>query len=239
MGRDPTTDLALLSFASENLGVAPRELASPRLGGLVLAVGRPSAVGLSVSFGVVSSVGPEWHTSAGGRVDQFVQPDLTLYPGFSGGPLIDVEGRVLGVNTSGLSRGIPLAIPTETVERTIDQLLKRGTVSRGYLGLRMQTVELPQTVQSGLHMEIGEALLIVGLEPGGPADQAGVLVGDILLSVCDKGVARPESVQSLLDTETIGKALDFKILRGGNPLTLQITASERSSGRNRTRGHRG
>lgn len=237
-GRDATTDLAILSLANEEPGSTGIESEPPKLGQLVLAVGRPSTVGLSVSFGVVSSVGPPWRTRSGGRIDQLVRPDLVLYPGFSGGPLIDVGGKVIGLNTSGLTRGAPVTIPTETIERIVNRLIKRGTLSRGYLGLRMQSVELPETVRSDINLKSSTALLIIGIEPGGPAAEAELLVGDILLSIQGNEVTDPEVVQAILDPETIGTALELEVLRGGSPIHLKLTVSERPTAVGRKRAHR-
>src|SRR5581483_8278087 len=128
-GRDPGTDLAVLKFDSAGLGPAEiGDTASLKVGHLVLAVGRVSEHGPSASLGVVSATGGAWRTWRGGMLDQFVRLDLAIYDGFSGGPLVDLQGRVVGLNTSGLTRGGALTIPTATVNRVVDEILARGHV---------------------------------------------------------------------------------------------------------------
>jgi serine protease DegQ len=228
VGRDPTTDIAVLSFEPGSLDGPPRPPGKvPHPGQLVVAVARPGDAGLSVSFGAISSVGPEWRTWAGGRIDHLIRPDLTFYPGFSGGPLVDVTGQVLGLNTSGLSRGMGLTIPAVTVERVVDQLAQGGRISRGYLGVRMQSVELPEAIKTRMSLEGGSALLVVAVEPDGPAEAAGILVGDILVAIDSKLVTESDAVQAILDPETVGKAVNLKIVRGGEERQVAATIAER------------
>jgi S1-C subfamily serine protease len=227
-GRDPTTDIAVLTCDKNSLPGPPEHPAStPRPGQLVVAVGRPGDAGLSVSFGAVSSVGSEWRTWAGGRIDQLIRPDVTFYPGFSGGPLIDVSGGLLGMNTSGLSRGLPLSIPVVTVARVVDQLAKGGRIARGYLGVRMQSVDLPDAVKAQLELDDKRALLVVGVEPKGPAEQAGLFVGDILVSIEGRPVSESDAVQAILDPETVGKSVTLRIVRGGEEKRVAVTVAAR------------
>ena len=141
-GRDPSTDLALLRV--ENAGM-PLEFASPdalRVGAIVLAVARDDDGDLAATMGVISAVGDAWRTWHGGDIDRFVRPDLSLYPRFSGSPLVDVSGRVIGLNTGGLSRRQTLTVPASTIERVVDALLTRGgRIPRGYLGVALQGVQ--------------------------------------------------------------------------------------------------
>ncbi len=146
-GRDPTTDVAVLRL--EDAAVPPVERGDDgdlQVGRLVLALGRPGP-GITASLGIISAVGGEWRTWQGGRVERFVRLDLAIYDGFSGGPLVEAGGKVLGLNTSGLSRALALALPASTVDRVADQLLASGRVSRGYLGLAVQPVQLPEPLQ--------------------------------------------------------------------------------------------
>ena len=182
-GRDPTTDLAVLRL--EDAAVPPVERGDDtdlQVGRLVLALGRPGP-GITASLGIISAVGGEWRTWQGGRVERFVRLDLAIYDGFSGGPLVEAGGKVLGLNTSGLSRAMALALPASTVDRVTDQLLTSGRVSRGYLGLAVQPVQLPEPLRLGL--------VVVKLEPGGPAEQAGLLLGDILTALDGQELERP------------------------------------------------
>jgi S1-C subfamily serine protease len=226
-GRDPTTDLAILKVDQAKVPVASlADETAIRVGSLVLALGRPGNA-VTASLGVISTVGGEWRTWHGGTIDRFVRLDISIYDGFSGGPLIDASGRVLGLNTSGLSRGAALAIPVSTVNRVVDQLAKSGRVARGYLGLGMQAVRLPAALVERLSLPNDIGLMVVSAEPGGPGDRAGILIGDVLIAVGDRPVADPAEVLSLLGGDQIGKTLSTRIIRAGEPTIVSITIAER------------
>ena len=227
-GRDPGTDLAVLKVQGVQWPAAEiGDAAALKVGHVVLAVAPPGEHGLSASVGVVSYLGEAWRTWRGGQIDRFVRPDLTLYPGFSGGPLVDVQGRVMGVNTSGLSRGGALAIPASTVNRVADQLVATGRIARGYLGIGMQPVTVPDALKSKLGLATGGGLVVVSVQPGGPAEKAGVLIGDILVALDGKPVADTDDVQALLDPERVGKSIAATVIRGGEVAALTVTVSER------------
>jgi len=227
VGRDPTTDLAVLKVDEAKVPVASfAESSGLRVGALVLALGRPGSA-ITASLGVVSAIGGEWRTWHGGTIDRFVRLDVSVYDGFSGGPLIDAGGRVLGLNTSGLSRGAALAIPAETVNRVVDQLLKSGRVARGYLGLGMQAVRLPAALVERLQMPNDIGLMVVSAEPGGPGDRAGILIGDVLIAVGDTPVSDPAELLAFLGGDQIGKPVTAKLIRAGEPTTVAITVGER------------
>jgi S1-C subfamily serine protease len=227
-GRDPGTDLAVLKVQGAEWPAAEiGDAAALKVGHVVLAVARPGERGLSASVGVVSYLGEAWRTWRGGQIDRFVRPDLTLYPGFSGGPLADVQGRVMGINTSGLSRGGALAIPASTVNRVADQLVATGRIARGYLGIGMQPVTVPAALKSKLGLASGGGLVVVSVQPGGPAEKAGVLIGDILVALDGKPVADTDDVQALLDPERVGKSIAATVIRGGEVAALTVTVSER------------
>jgi S1-C subfamily serine protease len=218
-GRDAGTDLAVLRL-SEPVGDAAKTVpdASIKAGNLVLALGRPGPNGVSVSFGVLSSIGGAWRTWRGGQIERFIRPDITIYTGFSGGALVDVEGRVIGLNTSGLTRGLGVTIPASTVTRVTDELLASGHVRRGFLGVGLHPVQLPDG---------REGLIILSLEPAGAAAQAGIFVGDILLSLDGEPVSDTDDVQAHLGTENVGKPLVAEVLRGGAPMKIEVTPAER------------
>ncbi|GAC1327321.1 MAG: trypsin-like peptidase domain-containing protein [Chloroflexota bacterium] len=227
-GRDAGTDLAILKVEGGDVPTA--EIADSetlRIGHIVVAVARPGETGLSASLGTISALSGSWRTWAGGQVDQLIRPDLTLYPGFSGGPLVDAAGRVVGINTSGLSRRLTLALPTSTVNRVAEQLLTRGRIARGYLGIGMQPVRLPDSLRSSLSLEQQDALIVVSVETGGPAEKAGVLIGDILIALDGKPVADTHDVQSLLDPDRVGKPLAATVARGGTRTDVTLTVGER------------
>ncbi|HEX8272491.1 MAG TPA: trypsin-like peptidase domain-containing protein [Longimicrobiaceae bacterium] len=227
-GRDPGTDLAVLRLREGGAEPAERgDTAELRVGHLVLAVGRPGEGGVTASLGAVSAVGGEWRTWSGGRMDRLVRLDLAVRDGFSGGPLVDARGRVVGINTSALARGAALTIPLSTVERVAEQLLSRGRVARGYLGVGTQPVRVPATVRTaaGTAAEVG--LMVVHVAPGGPAEQGGVLMGDVVLELDGTPVADAGHLAALLGGDRIGQAIPVRVLRAGETATLSVVVGER------------
>lgn len=227
-GRDPSTDLAILKVDGASLPVAAiGDAAALRVGHMALAVGRFGEGGLGTSLGVVSALSGAWNTWRGGQVDQFIRADVTLYPGFSGGPLVNAAGEIVGINTSGLSRNMGLAIPAATVNRVVDQLLSKGRIARGYLGLGLQPVRLPDTLKQAVGTASDTGVIIISIEGGGPAEQAGLFIGDILVTLDGTPVTDTDAVQGLLGPEQIGSALQAKVARGGQPVDVTITVGER------------
>jgi S1-C subfamily serine protease len=211
-GRDPGSDLAILRLAEKALSPAP-SAATPKVGQIVLAVGRPSAAGLQASFGIITSINGPARTWRGGLLDQFYQTQTIPYPGFSGGPLVDAEGKLLGLNTSGLTRGEALTIPVAVAWTIAKALAEHGALKRGYLGVRTQPVE--------------NGLLVLWLEKGGPAETGGLLVGDILTGVAGQSLRDADDLFSALHGDVVGTQVQVEILRGGQPKTLKITVGER------------
>lgn len=231
LGRDSSTDLAVLQLQDIDLTTAEiGDTESLKVGHMVLAVARPGESGLNASWGVVSAKGGGWRSWCGGQIDRFVRLDLNLYPGFSGGPLVDVTGTVVGINTSG-PRNMVLAIPVATVNRTIATLLEKGRVARGYLGVGMQPVILPDTLKSALNLSSNGGVIIVNIEPNGPADRAGVLIGDVLLSLDGKPVSDTGDVQAMLDPDAVGKTVTAQVIRGGVLVEVAIAVGERPHGK--------
>ena len=232
-GRDPTTDVCVLKLP-DSTGESAAVTRTPlRVGQLVLALGRPGP-SVTASLGIVSAVGPEWRTWRGGRVDQFVRLDLAIYDGFSGGPLVDAAGQVLGLGTSGLARAAAVAIPASTVDRVADQLLAGGRIRPGYLGIGPQPVKLTESMRTRIrHPERGEGpewgLMVVAVEPAAPADRAGVLLGDVLVALDGQPTADPRDVLAALGPDTIGRSIEATILRAGTPTTVAITVGEHPS----------
>lgn len=221
-GRDAGTDLAVLRI-EEGAGEAakPADTASLKAGNFVLALGRRGGNGVSASFGVVSAIGGAWRTWRGGQIDGFIRPDVNVYHGFSGGALVDTEGRFIGVNTTGLTRGAPATIPVATVTRVADELLSRGHVRRGYLGVGLHPVRVPDG---------REGLMVISLEPEGPAAKSGIFLGDVLLRLEGENVTDTDDVQAHLGGDRVGRAIDGEILRGGAIVTLKVTPGERPRG---------
>jgi S1-C subfamily serine protease len=226
-GRDPGSDLALLRLGEKALVPAKVASAAARVGQLVLALGRPTAAGIQASWGIVTSIGGPTRTGRGGLLDQYVQTETTPYPGFSGGPLIDTDGEVLGLNTSGLTPGAALTIPTRVAWRVGEALARDGTVKRGYLGVRTQSVDLPESARGSIKSGQERGLLVLWLEEKGPAEKAGVLVGDILVGVAGAAVIDPDDLFAALTSETVGRTTNVEVLRGGKPQTIPVAVGER------------
>jgi S1-C subfamily serine protease len=225
-GRDPGSDLAVLRLAEKTLSPA-KTSDDVKVGQLVLALGRPNSEGMQASWGIVTSISGPTRTFRGGMLDEYVRTETTPYPGFSGGPLINTEGEVLGLNTSGLTRGSSLTIPVKVAWRVAEALAKHGSVKRGYLGVRTQPVEIPEAARQSIEREQNHGLLILWLEEGGPAATSGLLVGDILVALNGQAVGDPDDLFSALDSDTVGKAIPVEVLRGGRPETVNVTVGER------------
>lgn len=239
-GRDGGTDLAILELDTLPTGgsLALPERAGDdalRVGSLVLAVGRPGLEGVSASLGVVSAAGDRWRTWSGGDIDRFVRLDLAIYDGFSGSALVDPAGAIAGINSSALARGMPLTIPIATVDRIVDLLHTRGHVPRAYLGVAMQPVRLTATLAerhglTGVDVKEGaRGVLVVMVEANSPADQGGLLIGDVILAAEGRAVAEPQDVAELLDADRVGKRVELSIMRGGQKTTVTVTVGERDA----------
>jgi serine protease DegQ len=214
VGRDPSTDLALLRTQREGTPLAFAGAEALRVGAIVLAVARDDDGDLAATLGVLGAVGGPWRTWHGGEIDRFVRPDLSLYPRFSGSPLVDVQGAVLGLNTGGLSRRQALTVPASTIQRVVETLLARGgRIPRGYLGVHLQRV--------------GSGAIVLAVEPDGPADRGGLIVGDVIAAVDGARVVEVDDVHAKLGTASVGTALDVDVLRGGAPQRLRVTVGER------------
>ncbi|HSJ89410.1 MAG TPA: trypsin-like peptidase domain-containing protein [Anaerolineales bacterium] len=225
-GRDPGSDLALLRLPEKALTPAATS-DSIKVGQLVLALGRPSSAGMQASWGIVTAISGPTRTFRGGLLDEYIQTETTPYPGFSGGPLVNTEGEVLGLNTSGLTRGSSLTIPVKGAWRVADALTQHGTVKRGYMGVRTQPVDVSEAARQALQREQSHGLLVLWLEEGGPAEKAGLLVGDILVAVSGQPVGDPDDLFAALGGDTVGKAVAVEVLRGGRPETVTMTVGER------------
>jgi S1-C subfamily serine protease len=225
VGRDPTTDLALLRADAKNLTPLAPAAESMQVGHLVLALGRPGQT-VQATLGIVSALGESWRTSVGGLIDRYVQTDVVMYPGFSGGPLINAAGQLLGLNTSALARGVSLTVPAVTLKRVAEMLVKHGKVRRGYLGVNTQPVRLPAALEQQLGQETG--LLLVAVEPGSPAEQAGLLLGDTIVALESSAVQQHDDLLALLSADRVGQSVTLKIVRGGQVQDLSVVVGERN-----------
>jgi S1-C subfamily serine protease len=226
VGRDPTTDLAVLRVEVADL--TPAAWATPdalRVGHMVLALGRPGRT-VQATLGIVSALGDAWKTPAGGQLDRYLQTDVVMYPGFSGGSLVDPAGQVLGVNTSALLRGVSLAVPTPTVRRVVEMLQAHGRVRRGFLGVSIQPVRLPEDPARQLGQETG--ILLVAVERGSPAGEAGLLLGDTIVALDNEPVRHMDELSALLSADKVGAEVPVRIVRGGKVQELRVVIGERT-----------
>jgi S1-C subfamily serine protease len=226
-GRDPGSDLALLRLNRPEL--SPVEIApgDARVGQMVLSIGRPTEEGIQASLGVISAIGGAIRTGRGGLLERYLRTDAIPYPGFSGGPLVDIAGRALGVNTSGLARGASLSIPIALAWQVAEALKEHGSVRRGYLGVRSQPVTISAAQQNTLGRQQASGLLLVSVEADSPAEAGGLLVGDIIVALEGKPVTDPDELLARLLGDTVGKSSQVDILRGGQPVSVMVTIGER------------
>ena len=223
-GRDRALDLAIIRLDRTDLPLpTTSDGADLKVGQLVLAVGQSWEYGVSASLGLVGNLGGPWQTSHGRAIDRLIRPDVNLYPNLLGGPLVNTAGQVLGLNLNGPRQRV-VTLPTATLSRIVATLLERGSVSRGYLGVGLQPVALPKT-QSG-----DAGLLVISLDAEGPAEQAGVLIGDILLAVNGQPVQDLQSVYGHLIDSPEGQSVSLRLLRGGQPLELAVTLGAQPQG---------
>ena len=230
IGRDSATDLIALRIEGAKSYVAGKADADAlKVGSLVLAVGRPGRE-VAASFGIISAIGKGWRTWQGARIDRVFRLDLAVYDGFSGGPLVDASGAVLGVNNSALAGGTPMTLPATAVDRVLDELLEHGHVRRPFVGVAAQPVALSASLVKQHELAHDTGLLIVSVADGSPADGAGILVGDVLLEASGKSLSRPTDLLDALSNVPGGESLRFKVLRGGAAKSVSVTPTDRGTG---------
>lgn len=225
VGRDPGTDLAVLRADATGLGPAAQANGA-KVGALILAVARPGQ-SVQATLGVVSALGGQTRTWRGGQLDGFIRTDAVLYPGFSGGALVDSSGAAIGLSTSHFGQGAGFALPLTTVKRVAEQLLAGGRVKRGYLGVTSQPVQLPSAIRERLKIEEETGLLLLGVEPGGPAEQAGAMIGDVLVGLGGAPLRDTDDLQRALGGDKVGQPTPLRIVRGGEAKDLTVTIGER------------
>ncbi len=237
-GRDASSDLALLRLEEEVLTPAQAASSDPRVGELVLALGRPGMSGLQASLGVISVVNGPARTRRGGMLEAFIRTDALPLPGFSGGALVNASGEVIGINTSGLAHGALLTIPMSQAAKIADTLAEHGGIQRGFLGIRSQTVDLPAGASGTLGREQNTGLLLVAIEEGTPAAESDLMIGDILVGLADNEISHHDDLFALLVGEFVGQKTAVQVLRGGELKVVEITVGERT-GSTEKRHHRG
>jgi S1-C subfamily serine protease len=224
-GWDPTTSLAVLRVPG--LGVAPirRSSSEPRVGQLALAVARSWSNVVTASAGIVAVIGGPLPTGRGRALDQVIRTTAPMHDGFSGGAFLDTSGALVGVATASAIRGLGVVIPAGIAWTTAATVLEHGRLKRGYLGLAGQRVELPDAQRRADGVD--HALLVIGVTSGGPAAQAGVLVGDLLLTFDGEPVNSPEQLLGRLLGDRVGRSAPLTVLRGNATVDLSVTVGER------------
>lgn len=227
VGRDAGSDLALLKLDKGEAAPAKISEAPARVGQIALALGRPSPDGIQASLGSVSAISGPFRTHRGGVINQYFRTDCIPYPGFSGGPLVAADGSVLGLNTSGLTRGSAITIPASIAWDIAESLAAHGHIRRGYLGIRSQSVEIPSEGEKILKRKQATGLLVMGVEKKSPAAKGGLIVGDILVGVDGSPIHHHDDLFAFLTGDLIGKSTPFDILRGGQLTSNNIIVGER------------
>ncbi len=227
VGRDHGSDLVVLSAELGDITPLARVAHSVRVGQLALAIGRAGSDGVRATFGAISTVGGAWRTINGSKVSGYVRAELTMLPGFSGGPLISTAGELIGLNTSALGRDGGITLPVSAIEPIVADLREHGRLRRGYLGIASQSVDIPASLVETVATGQARGLLIVHVEPDGPASTAGLLLGDVLLAINRQPVTDTASLQEQLGPETVGTALGARLVRGGAIMDLSITVGTR------------
>jgi S1-C subfamily serine protease len=227
VGRDPGSDLALRRAEAAGL-VPPRwaEDRSPRPGEIVLGLSRPGR-SARARLGIVSAVAGEWRTPSGARFESYLESDIALHPGFSGGLLLAADGAALGVNSAGVLRGTSLAVPSGVVRRVVEALVAHGRIRRGYLGIGTHGVALTPELRASAGQAAG--LIVLSVQPGSPAARAGILLGDVLLRAGDEILTHPGALVPALDADRVGRELGLRLLRAGEQRSVTVVVGEREA----------
>jgi S1-C subfamily serine protease len=228
-GRDPSTDVAVISVPNGTLLPLPSSAAAGvRVGGLVLAIGRGKE-GVTANLGVVSTAGGPWQSLRGGSIDSLVRLDMRLEPRREGALVIDAEGASVGMAVLG-PRGRPLVIPMATIARIAPRLLTDGRIRRGYLGLGLQSLRLDEALAQTHALPSRRAIMVVSLDPNGPARAAGVHVGDIIISLDGEAVPGVRSLFARLTPESVGRDAELRMVRAGQIATTKVTIGASPNG---------
>jgi S1-C subfamily serine protease len=228
VGRDPGTDLAVLKIeAPGSSGTEPGRADAVQAGELALVVGRSPDSGVNASLGIISATSGPWRTWRGGQLDAYVRLDAKLFPQSSGGAVVNVRGEIVGIATSALSRIAGLAIPVSSVKRVTEKLLEKGFVPRGYLGIGVQPVPFSDELRKKLSVSNKGGLIVLTVEPSGPADKAGVLIGDVMVGIGAAVIEQTDDLQTYSDSGVIGKSVSIKFIRGGALEESTLTVGER------------
>lgn len=225
VGRDPGTDIAVLRAPASGLTVPSWSGADQaKVGQLVLALARPGRT-VRARLGIISALGEAWRAPTGGEIDRYLEADVSVGFGFSGGPLVDAGGAVVGMNTAGLLRRAALTVPVPTLRRVVGVLLTHGKIRRGYLGIGAHPVRLPATLEQKAGQKIG--LIVVSVEPGSPAERGGLVLGDVIVALDGTPVRIHEDIAAHLAADKVGMSMRLRLIRGGEVKDVSVTVGER------------
>ena len=222
-GRDSSTNIAVLRV-QEPLASFSITTSEARAGAVVIAIGADGTGGASARLGVVNIAGPKWHSSRGGLIDRRIALDVRLARSEEGGPIFDAAGNCIGMSTFG-PRGQVLVIPAATIDRIVPTLLKDGRVARGWLGVTLQAVAVPDALRETVDQSSG--LMVMSVVENGPAAQAGIVAGDIILSVDRTSTHRFRKIARYFGSESIGRKAELRVIRSGTVVTVKTTIAER------------
>ncbi|HEY6699647.1 MAG TPA: S1C family serine protease [Pseudolabrys sp.] len=222
-GRDSSTNIAVLRVQAP-LASSSITTSEAHAGAIVIAIGADGTGGASARLGVVNTAGPEWHSSRGGLIDRRIALDVRLARSEEGGPIFDAAGNCIGMSTFG-PRGQVLVIPTATIDRIVPTLLKDGRVARGWLGVTLQAVAVPGALRETGDQSSG--LMVMSVVENGPAAQAGIVAGDIILSVDRTSTQRFRKIARYFGSESIGRKVELRVIRSGSVITVKTTIAER------------
>ena len=225
-GRDRGTNLVALRLEQPIEAALPAAV-EPRLGEFALALAAGAGGEPMVRIGVVRTVGPAWQSLLGGRIDRRISLDLAISRAEEGGPVVTAAGGLLGMSTAG-PRGRALVIPAATVERVLDPLLSAGRIERGWLGVALHPVALPDAAKAEAAQDRG--LMVMQIAPHGPAEKAGVLAGDILIAVDGAPASHPNAIARQFGPESIGKEIELRLIRAGSVRVVAATVTARPAG---------
>jgi S1-C subfamily serine protease len=233
VGRDSGTDLAVLKLQASPSPVTPLgHAAGAKAGELALVVGRSPNSGVNASLGIISAVSGPWRPWRGGQLDAYIRLDAKLFPQSSGGAVVNVHGEVIGIATSALSRIAGVAIPISTVTSVTEKILLKGFVPRGYFGIGVQPVPFSDDLRKKLSIPNASGLIVLTVEPGGPADKAGILIGDVVTSIGDAVIQQTDDLQRFTDSVAIGTTVKVNHVRGGALKQSALTVGERPGKQN-------
>jgi S1-C subfamily serine protease len=230
IGEDPDTDLALLRIDAPVLHAARLgDSRKIRVGQLVVAIGNPYGFQYTVTAGVVSALGRSLRSQSGRLIEDVIQTDAALNPGNSGGPLVNAQGEVIGVNTATIlpAQGLCFAISINTAQFIASKLIREGTVRRSYIGVQAQTAAVNRTIARHYDLEIATGALIIGVEPGCPAARAGLEEGDVIVALDGASVEGVDVLHRLLNDQRIGKSTRLAVLRRSRRLELTVVPEVR------------